>query len=161
MPGLLTREGFNFLYRSEEGAVDRKTWWLGVTLLGAVLFVLVMIWLVVRPWAGRGLDERAMIDAPTIVAYVYVMFFSFAVLLIAASYVNLTSKRFRSRGFNVLTAGLAGLPLVLLLLIGALNWLNMRMPGAVPQWIVYGVILACIASLVWHVAELGIRPDRS
>ena len=160
MPGLLTREGLNFLYRKEEGHVDRTSWWLGALLLAAILFVLVMIWLVVRPWANRGLDERAMIDAPTIVAYIYVMFFSFAVLLIAVSYVNLTSKRFQTRGFKTLPAGLAGIPLLLLLITGALNWLNIRIAGAVPQWIVYAVIFACVASLVWHVVELGLRGDR-
>ena len=159
MAGLLTREGFNFLYRSEEGTVDRKTWWLGVIMLDAVLFVLVMIWLVVRPWANRSLSERAMLDGYTLAAYVYVMFFSFAALLIAASYVNLTAKRFRTRGFNRLPAGLAGIPWVLALLVGAAYWLHHHVPDAVAVWWIWAAGIACAGAMIWHVVELGLRPD--
>ena len=161
MPALLSKEGLNFLYRHEEGHVDRKTWWLGAILLDAVLSVLVTIWLWVSPWAGRGLDERAMIDGRTLVAYIYAMFFAFALLLIAVCYVNLTSKRFQSRGFSFLPAGLAGLPLVILLLAGGLYWINLRVPEVITSWMVWGTVAVAAAVFVWHIVELGLRPDKS
>lgn len=159
MAGLLTREGINFLYRSEEGTVDRRTWWLGSVLLAAILFVLTMIWLVLKPWAGRGLDERAMIDARTIAAYLYVMFYAFALLFLAVSYVNLTSKRFRARGFRTLPAGLAGLPLVLSGIYGGLYWVQLRLPDRFLVWGVAIVALLAVLSMLWHIFELGLRPD--
>lgn len=159
MAGLLTREGFNFLYRSEEGDVDRKTWWLGVIMLDAVLFVLVMIWLVVRPWAGRSLDERAMLDGLTIIAYIYVTLFTFAAILIAVCYVNLSAKRFRTRGFSTMTAGLAGIPWLLALFAGAMYWLNHHIPDAIAFWWVWVFAIASAGAFAWHIIELGVRPD--
>ena len=159
MPGLLTKEGLNFLYRSEHGNVSRKTWWLGVILLDAILIVLLTIWFAVSPWVGRGLDERAMIDGKTMVAYVYAIILAFALLLIAVCYVNLTSKRFQTRGFNHLPAGLAGIPLVLLLLAGGLFWIHLRVPDIISIWIVYAAIASSALALFWHVVELGLRPD--
>lgn len=159
MAGLLTREGINFLYRSEEGTVDRRTWWLGTILLAAILFVLTVIWLALKPWAGRGLDERAMIDGLTIAAYVYVMFYAFALFFLAISYVNLTSKRFRTRGFNTLPAGLAGIPLVLLLIAGGLYWVQLRLPD---RFLVWGMAIAAflaVLSMLWQIFELGLRAD--
>lgn len=160
MPALLTRDGLNFLYRRDEGLVDRKTWWMGMILLASILFILTMIWLILRPWAGRGLDERALIDAKTMAAYVFLAIYVFAAFIIAVSYMNLSAKRFRAKGWQgARPLGLAAAPLLLLLLFGSVFWLQMRVVDAVPSFIIPTTGLLCAGAFAWHIFELGLRSD--
>ncbi len=162
MTSLLTREGLRFLFQREAGTIDRKTWWLGMILLASILLVLSLGWLALRPWAGRGLNERAMLDPLTMVAYVYAILFAFSVIFIAVSYVNLSTKRFRARAFKgAWPMGLSGLPLVALLVAGATQWLAWRVPETIPPWSALTLMAICAALFVWHVLELGMRPDIS
>ena len=158
MAGIFTRESLRFLFRRDEGTIDAKTWWAGSIVLASILLALSLIWLALRPWAGRGLDERAMLDPLTVVAYVYAIFYAFAVILIAVSYVNLSAKRFRARGWTgAWTTGLSGLPLIVLLLAGGLQWLVWRVPESTPPWTALTLGLLCAGLFVWHVIELGLR----
>jgi len=162
MTAMLSRQGLWFLYRTDQGAVDRRTWWLGAILLAAILLVLSLGWLALAPWASRGLDERAFLDPLTIAAYVYLAAFSFATILIAVSYVNLSAKRFRARGHaGSFPLALAGAPLIVLLLAGAAHWLQGQAPGSVSVWLVVGLDTLALAALIWHVIDLGVRADRT
>ncbi len=154
MSGIFTRESLRFLYRSDEGEIGRATWWGGLAPLVILLAILTIIWLVLAPWANRGLDERAFIDPRTLAAYVYLLFYAFAIFLIAVCYTNLSAKRFRARGKP---PGLAGLLPLAALLSGAAHWLYPRVADVMPWFLVAGCDLALVAVLVWHVVELGLR----
>ncbi|MGE3248304.1 MAG: hypothetical protein AB7F96_08085 [Beijerinckiaceae bacterium] len=158
MAGILSRESLSFLFRRDQGEISAKTWWAGLAMLAIVLFVFALGWMTLRPWAGRGLDERAMIDPRTIAAYVYAIIFTFMTILLAVCYLNLSAKRFRARGFaGAWPLGLSGVPLVLLLIWGAAQWLNWRVPESVPAWAVYTAMTLCALAALWHVVELGLR----
>jgi hypothetical protein len=90
-------------------------------------------------------------------AYLYLMFYSFAVLLIAISHYNLSAKRWRTRGWPPSFAGL--LPL-LALLAAAAHWLEPRTPQDIASWQVTGLDLLLVSIIGWNIAELGLRPFR-
>ncbi len=157
MASVLSGEGLRFLYRSEEGVIDRRVWWLGAIPLAAILFVMTAIWLALEPYARRGLDERAFLDKMTLAAYIYLAVFAFAVLLITVCFVMLSMKRLRDRGRPT---GLAGALPLMALLTGGANWLEPQVNVplvttlATLSWIALG------AALVWTIVEMGVLAGR-
>ena len=149
--------GLRFLFRTDQGTVARRDWWRGAAILAAPLLVLTAGWKLLEPFANRSLDERNLVDAMTIVTYVYLIVYAFVVLLIAVSFFNLSAKRLRARR---LPPGLAGLPPLAALCAGAAHWLHPRVSEVMPFAIVAGLDLALAASLLWIVFELGLREDR-
>lgn len=158
MASVLSRQGLRFLYRTEEGVISRALWWTGLAPLISIMTVLSAIWIMLSPYANRGLDERAFLDPMTAAAYIFLMFFAFAVMLIAVCFVMLSMKRLRARGRP---AGLAGIPLLAVLLAGAVHWLEPQMSGAVPMWGVYASDGLLLASIVWAIVDMGVLPDES
>lgn len=158
MASVLSRQGLRFLYRTEEGVISRALWWSGLAPLASILTILSAIWIMLSPYANRGLDERAFLDPMTAVAYVFLMFFAFAVMLIAVCFVMLSMKRLRARGRP---AGLAGIPLLAALLAGAVHWLEPQMSGAVPMWAVYAADGLLLASIVWAIVDMGVLGDEA
>lgn len=156
MAGIFTRENLRFLYRSDEGVLSRAAWWSGLVPLASLLVVLTVIWLLLAPWGQRGLDQRAFLDPRTIVTYLYLMLYTFAVILIAICYTNLSAKRFRARARP---AGLAGLLPLAALFSGAAHWLYPRVAEVMPYWTVVACDMALIGVIVWHVADLGFAGD--
>lgn len=152
MAAVLSREGLRFLYRSEEGEIGRRLWWLGLAPLASLLVAMTAVWLALRPYAGRGLDERAFLDPLTAAAYGFLVLYAFAILLASVSYVMLSMKRLRDRRRPVALAGLAPLTA---LIAGAAHWLEPQMGGAFPLWAVYACDATLLAALAWTIVELG------
>jgi uncharacterized membrane protein YhaH (DUF805 family) len=143
---------FSFLFRSDAGRIDRPTWWRGTILLAGPLVLATFGWTELAPWAHRGLDERGLIDVPTLAAYVYLLIYAFAVLLIAISFYNLCAKRWRDRGRPAALAGT--LPLALLF-AGAAHWLVPRSEDMVPIWVALVLDGVALAIALWTLIELG------
>jgi uncharacterized membrane protein YhaH (DUF805 family) len=143
---------FSFLFRSDEGRIGRTTWWRGTALLAGPLLLFTIGWAALSPFAHRGLDERGLIDLPTLAAYVYLLLYAFAILLIAVSFYNLCAKRWRDRGRP---ASLAGLLPFAVLIAGAAHWLVPRSEGQVPISIAIALDLLALAVAAWALIELG------
>ncbi|MEF3366412.1 hypothetical protein V3H18_07680 [Methylocystis sp. 9N] len=151
-------ERIRFLYRTEEGRIDRATWRRGAGALLAILAPLTLIWLALSPYAAHDLAQRPLFAPETAAAYFYVLFYAFAVLLLAISFVNLSAKRFRDRG-RTPPLGLASLAPLLALLSGAAHFLQPRVAEVMSRWYVWGVDAALVAAIVWTVYELGWRDN--
>jgi uncharacterized membrane protein YhaH (DUF805 family) len=157
MSSVLSGEGLRFLYRSEEGVIDRRLWWLGVAPLAAIIFAMTAIWLVLQPYAGRGLDERAFLDPMTLLAYVYLAVYAFVVIFLSVCFVMLSMKRLRDRGRPTSLAG--ALPLAALL-AGAANWLEPQVGGGLVSTLVTLSWIALLGALAWTIVEMGVLKGR-
>ena len=157
MASVLSGEGLRFLYRSEEGVIDRRVWWLGAAPLAAILFVMTMIWFALEPYARRGLDERAFLDPLTIVAYLYLAAFAFAVIFASVCFVILSMKRLRDRGRP---PGLAGALPLAALLAGAANWLEPQIDASLVSTLALLSWIALAAAIVWTIVEMGVMKGR-
>lgn len=151
---------FRFLYRTDQGRLDRQRWLAGATplLLLAVVGGGVAMW--VAPYAHRSLAERAFYDPLTFGANVYLLVYSFVMILTAISWTNLSAKRFRDRG-RPAPLGLAGLAPLAALVAGGAHWLQPRVAEVLPRWTVWScdILLAVIA--VWTLVELfDLTPGR-
>jgi uncharacterized membrane protein YhaH (DUF805 family) len=143
---------FRFLYRQDRGRIDARTWWKGSAWLGALLAVLTALWLYLSPAAHRDLGATPFLAWWTLAAYVYLLFYAFAVLLIAICHTNLSAKRWRDRGRP---ASLAGLLPLAGLVSGAAHWMQPRVEAFIPHWYVVGVDFVFVGIVVWTVVELG------
>ena len=90
-------ERLRFLYRTDQGRIDRATWRRGAGALVAVLLPLTLIWFALAPYSVHDLATTPFFAPMTILAYVYVIFYAFAVMLIVVSFINLSAKRCRDR----------------------------------------------------------------
>lgn len=144
--------GFGFLFRTDQGRIDAGTWWRASAGLAAILALLTAIWIYLAPSAHRDLDTTPFLAWWTLVAYVYLLLYSFAVLLIAICHYNLSAKRWRDRDRPAAFAGL--LPLAALV-SGAAHWMQPRVAEFIPYWYVLGADLLLAGIVVWTVLELG------
>ena len=145
--------GFSFLFRTDVGVIGRAVWWRGFLTIAAPLALLTMGWRALAPFAYRDLSQRAFVDPATLIAYVYLLFYAFAVILAAICFYNLSAKRFRARGRP---PALAGLVPFSIFLAGAAHWLQPRSEAAVP-WAVPLVLDAIAAAIViWTFVDLGL-----
>lgn len=143
-----------FGFRTDHGRIDAKTWWQGTAFLGVPLAVLTLIWFLLAPFAHRDLASTPFLAWKTIAAFVYLMFYAFAVLLIAICHYNLSAKRWRDRGWPF-PGALAGLLPLSALSTGAAHWLQPRLPEAMSYGYVVTLDAALAAIVVWNVVELG------
>ena len=144
-----------FLFRTDQGVIDAKTWLRGTVLIVVVLAVLTVIWRLAAPYAQHDLDSAPLFSLPTLLAYVYLLFFSFAVILGAICHYNLSAKRWRDRGRP---PSLAGLLPVLALLAGSAHWLQPRVSEVMPVGYVVGIDALLAAVALWSIVELGFFP---
>ncbi|WP_026607058.1 hypothetical protein [Methylocapsa acidiphila] len=147
-----------FLFRTDDGRIDAKTWRRGTGLLLAVLAVLTAIWIPLEPLTHRDLASSPFFAWATIAAFVYLVFYAFAVLLIAICHYNLSAKRWRDRGWP---SGLAGLLPLFALFSGAVHWLQPRVAEDVPYFYVAGIDLLLVGIILWNILELGVFDERS
>jgi hypothetical protein len=149
----LTRETIRFLFRSDEGTIDQATWRFGALVLGAILMPLVLIWFLIAPATHPDIETRRLFDAATLGAFVYLLVFAFAVMLIAVSWTNLGAKRFRAMGRPAACA--AAVPLAALF-DGAAHWLQPRVADVFPIWLLVLADLLTIGVSLWTLYALGI-----
>ncbi len=147
-----------FLFRSEQGRIGKRDWWQGVAILAAILVVATLIWKIVAPFTDRGLDERAMIDPGSIVAYTYSLLFALIIMLCAVSFMMLSTKRLRDCGKPTPLASL--LPMAALL-SGATHWLQPRVAEVMSYNWVYGIDLLMLGVAIWTIYTLGVSNDHA
>jgi hypothetical protein len=142
-----------FLFRTDEGEIDAPTWRRGASLLLAILVVATIVWWLLAPYARHDLDTMPFFQPMVMVAYVYLMAFSFAVILTAICFTNLTAKRLRSRRRPPSLAGL--LPLMCLF-AGAAHWLQPRVGDDFPIATVITIDILVVAVAIWVVLDCGV-----
>ncbi len=146
-----------FLYRTDQGLIGQKTWWIGTLSLGAIFALLTFIGVLLAPFARHDLATTPFLDLRVIAAYFYLTVYMFALIVVAISFYNLSAKRWRDRGKPSALAGV--LPFVALL-SGAAHWLYPQMGGEVPAWSVYAIDAALCVLVIWTVVELGLLPAK-
>jgi uncharacterized membrane protein YhaH (DUF805 family) len=149
-------ERIRFLYRTEEGRIDRATWARGVGALAWIIAPFAAIWLFLSPYTAHDLAKDPFFVPMTAVAYAFVLLYAFVILLVAVSYVNLSAKRFRDIGWEWPLA-LAGLAPLVALIDGATHWLQPRVAEVMPIYWVWGVDAALLGVIAWTVYELGFK----
>ena len=155
MAGLFGGHSFGFLFRRDEGTIDRRTWWINALALAVPLALMTLVWNLIGEGAHRVIDTQSqLLDARTGFTYLYLLVFAAAILLAAVSYYNLSSKRFRARS---LQPGLAGILPFCALITGAVHWMVPRVGDALPGWATWAVDAGLLAVLVWNMWELGVR----
>lgn len=87
-------------------------------------------------------------------AYLYLLVYGFAVLLIAISHYNLSAKRWRDRRWRFPGALAALLPLFALF-SGAAHAVQPRVADVMSYWYVVIVDAALVAIIAWNAVELG------
>ena len=147
---------FAFLFRTDEGRIDRSVWWRGSLPLAALALAMTGIWLVLRPYASHDLSKTPFIDVSTIIAFLYLAIFAFGLILIAVCEYNLSAKRFHDRGRPGALA--AALPLSVFG-AAALIWFIPRSFGEVPDWAAPAAIGAVLLVLMWNIWDLGFGPS--
>jgi uncharacterized membrane protein YhaH (DUF805 family) len=151
------RESVRFLFQTYEGAIDRQTWRSGMLVLLAILVPLTLIWLWIAPATHRDLSNPELLDVGALGAFIYLLLFAFAVILIAVSWTNLSGKRFRSIGMPGAYA--AALPFAALI-DGAAHWFQPRATDVFPGWALVLLDIATAAVTLWSLYELGVAEPR-
>lgn len=152
-------ERIRFLYRTEQGRIDRAAWLKGAGALAGVITPFFLVWLALAPYTDHDLSRGDPFFAPmTAVAYGYVIFLTFVILLVAVSYVNLSAKRFRALGHQAPLA-LAGLAPLVALVTSATHWLQPRVAEVMPRFWVWGADAVLVAVIAWTIYELGVRQE--
>jgi uncharacterized membrane protein YhaH (DUF805 family) len=147
----------SFLFRTDQGRIDAKTWLSSGLALGIIFAVLTLIAFLLAPYMRHDLATTPFFAWQVIAAYFYVMLYIFALLLIAISFYNLSAKRWRDRGKP---SALAGLVPFFALLAGAAHWLYPQMGDQVPAWSVAAIDIAFVGFLIWTIIELGFLPSK-
>ena len=148
-------ERARFLFRQDFGTINAHTWRFHTAWLVALLVAMTLAWLPLRRYTHHDLATSPLIVPMTIVAFTYVIVYSFAILFIAISYTMLSIKRLRDRGKPTVLAALVPL---LALLAGAAHFLRPQVPDVISIWYVVlldGLLGIAIAATV---VELGFRP---
>lgn len=143
---------WSFLFRSDEGRIDAATWWRNVALLAGIFAVLTVIWIFVEPFANHNLAKEPLFTVPILLANLYRLIYGFGSLILLISYYNLSAKRWRDIGRP---PGLAGVVPFLICLAAALHWLEPRVGGEIPHFLVVLADILFFASLIWTIVELG------
>jgi uncharacterized membrane protein YhaH (DUF805 family) len=150
LPQLAARFGF----RTDQGRIDAKTWRQGTLVLAVPLAVLTLIWFLLSPFAHVELGSSSLLGLEIFAAYLYLLLYGFAVLLIAISHYNLSAKRWRDRGWRY-PGALAGLLPLAALCSGAAHLVQPRVADVMPYWQVLGADAALLAIVAWNAVELG------
>lgn len=151
------RERFTFLYRQDEGRVDRATFWRAAAPVLATLIAMTAIWLAIMPQGARDLTHEAFFDARTAATYAYLLVFTLAALLGGVMLYFLGAKRLRDIGRPV---WLAGFPFLAIFVDGALHWAAARADGAIGAGALFVADVIAIASIVWAFIDMGLRKSR-
>jgi uncharacterized membrane protein YhaH (DUF805 family) len=146
------RSNWFFLFRTDEGRIDAPSWRRNAALLVAIFAILTLIWIFVEPYARHDLAREPLFSFSILVANLYRLIYGIAGILLLVSYYNLSAKRWRDIG---LPSVLAGLLPFLACVAAALHWLESRLAGDVPHFVVVVADLVVVATLIWTILELG------
>jgi uncharacterized membrane protein YhaH (DUF805 family) len=147
----------HFLYRTDQGRIGAGGWWKGVVPLGVIFIVLTVGAALSKPFMKHDLATSPFFSWPVLAAYVYIIVYVFALILVTICFYNLSAKRWRDRGKP---SALAGLLPFIALLSGAAHWLYPQMNGEVPAWSLVAIDAAFVIVLIWSVVELGLLRSR-
>ncbi len=151
------RDDFTFLYRQDQGRIDRATFWRASLPILVTLGAMLAIWLAIMPNGARDLASVAFFDARVAATYLYLLVFTLAGLIGAVMLYFVAAKRLRDVGRPV---WLAGFPFLAIFIDGALHWTAARSDGAIGPGVLYVADVIAIASLVWAVIDMGLRKSR-
>jgi hypothetical protein len=146
--------GFAFLFRTDQGVIDRATWWRGTIPLLVIAVASTAGWLVAEPFTHDAIHQP---PALAVFGYLYLLLFSFGVILLLICEYNLSAKRFAALGRPRALASI--LPLTLLA-AGAAAWYIPRSSGTLPAWSIWPVLAVVAAVMLWNALELGVRGPR-
>lgn len=156
-------ERVRFLYRNDQGRVDRATWSSGARLLAALILTFTAPWIALRSNIVHDLSKTPLFAPEIFAAYAYALFYAFALIFIGVSYMNLSAKRFRALGWRS-PLGLAGIVPLAALLTGALHLAPVLSPAGVdivPQWANWLADAAFVVVLLWTIVELGVSETKT
>jgi uncharacterized membrane protein YhaH (DUF805 family) len=151
-------ERIRFLYRADQGRIDRDVWRRGALGLLSFIAPFVGVWLLLAPYTEHDLAKSPLFVPMTALAYAYLIFFAFVVMLVAISFINLSAKRFRAIG-RPAPVGLASLLPLAAFLDGVTHGTQVLLAEATPGWLIYPFDAALVAVLAWTVYELGFAPE--
>ena len=146
------RSRWSFLFRTDTGRIDAGTWWRNTALLGAIFAVITFGWLLVEPYAAHNLATEPLFTFPILAANLYRIFYGFASIVLLICYYNLSAKRWRDIGRP---PALAGLLPFLVSTAWALHWLEPRVGGEIPHFVVVIADVLLFLTFIWNVIELG------
>lgn len=141
-----------FLFRTDEGRIDAPSWRRNAALLAVIFAVLTLIWIFVEPYARHDLAREPLFSFSILAANLYRLIYGIGGILLLISYYNLSAKRWRDIG---LPSALAGLLPFFACVDAALHWLERRLTGDIPNFIVVVADLVVVATLIWTILELG------
>ncbi len=147
---------FRFLYRQAEGVLTRGEWARASALPVGLALAMTALALWVEP-GPRDLATQPFFSVGIFAVHVYLIFYGFALIVLAVAEYFVSAKRFRDLG---LAPGLAGLLPFSLLLAGAAAWYQPRSEGVMPAWGVYPFYLLAVGVLLWNVVVLGLVKGR-
>jgi uncharacterized membrane protein YhaH (DUF805 family) len=143
---------FSFLYRTDEGEIDAATWWRGLLPLLGIFFVLTLGWILVEPVADKSLATTVSSTIVVVAGNIYRILYGAIGLLLLVCFYNLSAKRWRNLGKPPSFAGI--LPVVAAI-SGALNWLEPRVGGDLPQALVILADVILFGVFLWTFVECG------
>ncbi|QXX75240.1 hypothetical protein [Methylovirgula sp. HY1] len=143
---------WSFLFRADEGRIDAGTWWRNTGVLFAIFAVLTLVWLLVEPYAKHDLATEPLFTFPILAANLYRIFYGFASVVLLICYYNLSAKRWRDLGHP---AALAGILPFFACVTAALHWLEPRVGGEIPHFVVIIADILLFLTLLWNVIDLG------
>ncbi len=151
MSGIFTRQNLRFLFREDQGVIDRRTWWLAVTMLGVVWIIAALVATALRyaiVSAVMSLDDTtnmlALMQKTT-----FSGIFNIVMILVYVCYYFVSAKRFRDLGRSPYL-GLI-LPATMYLAASFGPFLDAFI-APYGSWLVH-VVLAIVAA--WNVLILG------
>jgi uncharacterized membrane protein YhaH (DUF805 family) len=155
----MDKERFHFLFQQEKGEIDRAAWARYAAYMAGLVVVLTLPWL----WARHHIVHDLAVDqlfAPKIfLAYFYAVLYGFALILIGASYMNLTAKRFRALRWQS-PLGWASLVPLIAFFTGALRLapiLSSLLAYLAPTWAIWGAEAVFLVAAGWTAWELGAK----
>jgi hypothetical protein len=157
--GALSSERIRFLFRADQGSVDRDEWRRAALGLLAFVAPFIGVGLLLAPYTDHDLAKSPLFVPMTALAYAYLIFFAFVGMLVTISFVNLSAKRFRGIGLPV-PLGLASLSPFAVFIAAAAHWLQTRIADVMPLWQVYPFDAAAVFVAGWTLYQLGFAPGR-
>ncbi len=150
---------FHFLFQQEKGEIDRAAWAKYAAYMAGLILVLTLPWLWARHHIVHDLAVEPLFAPKIFLAYFYAVVYGFALMLIGASYMNLTAKRFRALRWPS-PLGFASLLPLIAYLTAALRLapiLSSFLADYAPTWAIWGAEAVFMVVAGWTAWALGVK----